>query len=176
MRWVIAPTSRRYNLMKTFPEWEEFTKKLLYRINDIHLLVVKPKKYPPKIYELTKSEYMKQYGVSIDTIDDYLEEMRKVGFNINLYKWEEPLIIKLIMPLNVHKFLNATIKAKQGEFLLDILLINGDTFEENNDNEENNNNLRKGLNKDRYVNMKLNSIDDINEIYDIVVNSEEYYA
>ena len=169
MRWHNAPTSRRYNSTRTYPEWNEFKEQLLYRINDIHLLAIKPKGISPEIYEETRVDYMKTYGVSIDTIDDYVKEIRQVGFNINFYKWEDPLIIKLTIPTNVHKFLNATIKAKQGGFLLDILLINGDDFLENNDNDEDNDNLIRELNKNRYVDLLNNSID---EIYDIAVSDE----
>ena len=173
MRWHHAPTSRRYNSTRTYPEWKTFKEQFLYRINDIHILTIKPDKISHDIYEERRDYYFETYGVYINTIDDYLEEIRKVGFNINLYKWEDPLIIKLIIPTNVHKFLDATIKAKRGGFLLDILLINGDTFEEKDDNDEDNEYLTKDLNNNRYVDLNLdllnNSIDDI---YAIAVRDE----
>ena len=168
MRWVYAPTSRRYNVTKSYPEWEKFMETFLYRINDIHLLAIKPKRVPIRIYEETQADYMLLYGVpAIDTIKVYLEEIRKVGFNIKLYTWDEPLNIKLIIPTNINKFFNAAIKAKKGGYLLDILLINSDVFQENNDNEEDNEHLMKTLNENRYVDLDINSID---EIFDIAVN------
>lgn len=152
MRWVYAPTHRRYTSTRTFPEWEEFQEKLLDRINTIHILAIKPNAIPLDEYEKIRTNYMAMFETSsIDTIDEYLEEIRKLNFNIKIYKWDEPLIIKLTIPQNVHKFINATIKAKKGGYLMDILLANNDNFLENNDNDVDNEYLNYDLNKNNYI-------------------------
>ena len=161
MTFQNLPISRRYKGYRSFPEWDDFIHEIRLKTENAQILLSRPRTLNPEQFEKIRKSHMEDYNQPmINTMEEYLEYIRSIGFNIKLYSWEESLDINIIINKNVEKFLLSAIKAKQQEFLLDILLINP------YDNLEDEDLFNNELNENNYIDLNDKSNE---ELFNIII-------
>ena len=153
--------ARRYTATMGFNEWDDFEKEITARTDIANILLSNPKIYDKRKdeFEENKRMHIEEFKQPmIETLEDYFDVIRHLGFNIRLREWDEPLEIIIKMKANTHDFLDSAVLSRKNGNLFYLLLIDPDDIREDIEYEED---LNKNLSIPRYVNLEDYTIDEL---------------
>jgi hypothetical protein len=158
---IYAPMARRYTSTMGFKEWYDFEEEIHNRTNIANILLSKPKFYDKhkEEFEKIKNIHLLEFEKPmIETLEDYFDVIRHLGFNIRLHEWDEPLEIIIKMKKNTHEFLDSAVLSRKNGNLFYLLLTDPDDIREDKENEED---LNNDLLMPYYVNLEDYTIDEL---------------